>query len=516
MKKVLLILVIVILSTCVAYADNYETTGGFEFSDDFPVITPYSSGTSNSLSVAYYSNADYIKLRKAIVDFEKCCEFRVNIPYTLKAGETVVQNGYLTKTISNQIYNFVVSKYGNMYFNILFENPELMQAATSYVYSCTVYDYTSTQLNASVYFYPEYIITEEQLSNALCIADGIVADVIDHSMTDEEKALVLHDYIIDNVTYNLEYSETNIEQKTDEQWRNHTAYGALVNNLAVCQGYTLAYNMLLNRVGIEAKFVSSSKLNHGWSLVKLGNNWYHADTTHDDPTNVVCVDHSHFLLSDERIKALGHTSWDNITVECNDDKYSTVNYCFHDVNPTKETIHYRDGYFYAYRHLHVKQENNVFNLLPEYGYSKTYTNNIFTNDNGTLFVYEYVKSKFDGSEFDIITKQEYDNSFVELYDFDINPFYAKNGVSVPVTIDNISNSVIFIKNERDCNYCPDAYFVFYDTDGRIIKANRVPMKNKNVYWFMSKMYPAESVGRVSIFVWQGDKMMPVAENITVQ
>ena len=91
----------------------------------------------------------------------------------------------------------------------------------------------------------------------------------------------------------------------------YTAYGALMGGNAVCQGYALAYNLLLNKVGMETEYVTSSTINHGWSLVKIGDTWYHVDVTWDDPlTNLSGFnhdlpgrcDHAYFLVSTETMK----------------------------------------------------------------------------------------------------------------------------------------------------------------------------------------------------------------------
>ncbi len=98
-------------------------------------------------------------------------------------------------------------------------------------------------------------------------------------MTDVEKVLALHDYLVLNCDYNWEVAN---HIKTSD-YTVATAYSALVKKDAVCQGYAMGYNLLLNRAGIETRYLSSDAMNHGWSLVKLGDHWYHVDVTWDDP-----------------------------------------------------------------------------------------------------------------------------------------------------------------------------------------------------------------------------------------
>lgn len=65
---------------------------------------------------------------------------------------------------------------------------------------------------------------------------------------------------------------------------SRTAYGALANGKAVCQGYSLAYKLLLRRAGVPAVYVGSDSMQHAWNMVQMENNgWNHVDVTWDDP-----------------------------------------------------------------------------------------------------------------------------------------------------------------------------------------------------------------------------------------
>jgi len=118
-----------------------------------------------------------------------------------------------------------------------------------------------------------------------------------------EKAMLLHDYLVLNTSYS---------DKAGEGTRA-TAFGALVGHQANCQGYSLAYSLLLSKAGISSKCISSSSMRHMWNLVKVGSAWYHVDVTWDDPVNsrnnadqygIVC--HNNFLVSTAAIKKTGH------------------------------------------------------------------------------------------------------------------------------------------------------------------------------------------------------------------
>ncbi len=92
-------------------------------------------------------------------------------------------------------------------------------------------------------------------------------------MSKAEIALAIHDYLALHTRYDYTLTNSNM----------HNSYGALVNGIAVCQGYALAYIDLLREVGVESYFVSSSNLNHGWNVINTESGWYYSDVTWDDP-----------------------------------------------------------------------------------------------------------------------------------------------------------------------------------------------------------------------------------------
>lgn len=92
-------------------------------------------------------------------------------------------------------------------------------------------------------------------------------------MSKTEIALAIHDYIALHTRYDYTFTNSNM----------HNSYGALVNGIAVCQGYALAYIDLLREVGVESYFVSSINLNHGWNVINTESGWYYSDVTWDDP-----------------------------------------------------------------------------------------------------------------------------------------------------------------------------------------------------------------------------------------
>lgn len=113
--------------------------------------------------------------------------------------------------------------------------------------------------------------------------EGQVAALADKASvydTDYEKALYVHDAIINSTEYDSENAKHN---EGAHLWG--TAYGTLVQHKSVCQGYSEAYKMVMNRLGIECGVCGgmAKDESHAWNYIKLDGKYYWADLTWDDP-----------------------------------------------------------------------------------------------------------------------------------------------------------------------------------------------------------------------------------------
>ncbi len=126
-----------------------------------------------------------------------------------------------------------------------------------------------------------------------------ITGMVDSSWSDLKKALFINDYMALTCEYDLTYSK-------------YTAYDNIVGHTSVCQGYAEAYWLLMNRLGVDCKIVTSWDLNHAWNLVKVGGKWYHVDVTWNDPlpNREGRSRHEYFLLSDEEMYNSGHNTTD--------------------------------------------------------------------------------------------------------------------------------------------------------------------------------------------------------------
>lgn len=224
------------------------------------------------------------------------------------------------------------------YCGLVNENPQYF-----YVKSGLSYSYYK-DTGRIVKITPQYNFTADQIPELKEKFEAKKAEalsVINESMSDIDKMIALHDYIVLNAEYDLDtYNTLNNEHPT-----SFTAYGVLVNNVGVCQSYTLAYVLLLKEAGIEVGTVQSRALNHIWNIVKIDGNWYHVDVTWDDPTPNMegYIDYSHFLSSDNEFKTTGnHNSNDWVT------KYSATSETYRNAfwKASASPLAYFEGYYY--------------------------------------------------------------------------------------------------------------------------------------------------------------------------
>lgn len=121
--------------------------------------------------------------------------------------------------------------------------------------------------------------------------------------TDFEKELYLHDELLSRCHY---HEQASVAQSPLEEYPTaFTAYGALVEGTAVCEGYSRAMQYLLLRAGMEATVITgfdSQNQAHMWNVVRVDGKDYHLDATWNDRQNQIT--HTYFNLSD---KAIGKT-----------------------------------------------------------------------------------------------------------------------------------------------------------------------------------------------------------------
>lgn len=127
---------------------------------------------------------------------------------------------------------------------------------------------------------------------AIAVHDQLWAEgTLRPDMTELEKARVYYGWICDNCVYDYKAGDTSL---------SHIPYNLFVNRIAVCDGYTGAYNLFLKLEGIACSTYISG--DHIWSVATLDGAEYHIDTTWGDSGSTVTYDY--FAMTPEQSLAV--------------------------------------------------------------------------------------------------------------------------------------------------------------------------------------------------------------------
>lgn len=149
----------------------------------------------------------------------------------------------------------------------------------------------------------EKVYTDEEIEKINEVVDKVIGDKINNDMPTQEKIKVIHDYIIDNTLYD-KLKNDDIRNTT---YKSQTAYGALIEGYATCNGYADAMAIFLNKLNVINYKISNDK--HIWNLVYLDGKWYHLDLTWDDSINQSNVNRdTYFLITTPELENLNDNS----------------------------------------------------------------------------------------------------------------------------------------------------------------------------------------------------------------
>ena len=130
----------------------------------------------------------------------------------------------------------------------------------------------------------QYTMNAEQRSTATQKLDRAVQGLLDgcpEGTDDYEKELYLHNQLLATCIYDQPATESSVRFPNA-----YSAYGALVEGKAVCEGYAKAMQLLLNTAKIDATVVrgysADQQTAHMWNLVNINNNYYYLDPTWND------------------------------------------------------------------------------------------------------------------------------------------------------------------------------------------------------------------------------------------
>lgn len=169
-----------------------------------------------------------------------------------------------------------------------------------------------------------YIDSTDNVQKRLRLYEAFKEDIlslITEDMTDFQKAVTVHDYIVMNLKYDTSYNV-------------YDAVNMALGGSGVCQGYAqMFYDICANELGMGCGFAvgqnkTPGEAGHIWNVINIDGAWYHVDATYDDPllryseTQTAAdaplrVSHKYFLISDEKLKSIKpNDSIDRENIDC--------------------------------------------------------------------------------------------------------------------------------------------------------------------------------------------------------
>lgn len=130
--------------------------------------------------------------------------------------------------------------------------------------------------NMHITYSMSYLSDASQESQMNQAVSNVLKSLNLSNKTDYQKIKAIYDYMCSNITY--DYKNLNDNSYT----LKHTAYAALINKTAVCQGYATLFYRLALEVGVDARVITGDSGGpHAWNIVKLNGKYYNVDSTWD-------------------------------------------------------------------------------------------------------------------------------------------------------------------------------------------------------------------------------------------
>ncbi|MBR3314406.1 MAG: leucine-rich repeat protein [Atopobiaceae bacterium] len=141
-------------------------------------------------------------------------------------------------------------------------------------------NWTHNDANVSYFTYQiSYYTTREQEEALTQRVNEVMAELIDESMSDYQKVRAIYYYICGHVAYD--------SANMGKTWPR-SAYAAMMEGKAVCQGYASLFYRMALQAGIDNRFIkgivtddNGGTSEHGWNIVNLGGVYYNIDATWD-------------------------------------------------------------------------------------------------------------------------------------------------------------------------------------------------------------------------------------------
>lgn len=141
----------------------------------------------------------------------------------------------------------------------------------------TTYKPDEDMLNLTIVYTYTYYTTYEQEKAVSDKVDEVLDELKINEKKQYDKVKAIYDYICEHTVYDH-------ENLNDNSYKlKYTAYAALINEKAVCQGYALLFYRMALESGADSRLISGLGNGgaHGWNIVQINGKYYNIDATWD-------------------------------------------------------------------------------------------------------------------------------------------------------------------------------------------------------------------------------------------
>ena len=265
----------------------------FRFDDIESILDNHVFKDRNDVTIGevndYYREYDFQFVQRTDNLYPKNYQELLNVYYTiLNAGKSEF-TFYCDRSYDNCIND--VTAIAN--------DQELLSTINNYVHPYNGFSHIETEYDnlgrVTIEIVKSY--NKDQIREINNMINSIYPILVQENQTTEDNIKAVHDYIINHTVYDTNRSDNQVEE-----YASDIAYGPLFEGYALCGGYTDLMELFLEKMGIKSFKVSSKE--HVWNAVYLNNQWYHLDTTWDDPVSSDGKDYleyTYFLINSNEL-----------------------------------------------------------------------------------------------------------------------------------------------------------------------------------------------------------------------
>ncbi len=245
----------------------------------------------------------------------------------------------LSSSYTKQEFNYMYNRVAEACY---FDHPDMVE-----IFMCWPASYGSDETSGTYY---DYIVFKayyddtkfETLNNQISIGlSERIAEINSEGLVGSNDAVTelnVHDYYVQTITYDNACASSSNYFNT-----SHTAWGSLYAGKAVCDGYSVGYEMIMDELGIDAMVIAGSGNGggHAWNIIKLNNLWYEVDTTWALSSGDSTIYHSFFnRTTNEYTTGIGLTSTSTKYTHLRTEDYYYCGYLMPEATGTTYTYDY--------------------------------------------------------------------------------------------------------------------------------------------------------------------------------